>query len=167
MPMYGMPTRVRNLYLGPLRQPGDQPGWTWDTLDRDIELAIHEFAPGATLVRDKRRHLCVGFTSPLPDIYRIPKNYEIKPHDSEAFSDTFYMAECNYCGAWRVMTQATQAATCQACGHEISMHAIRNAALPAHSAPIFSRIPWMKMNDYLVDIVLSPLKVARSCSAIR
>ncbi len=121
LPMYGMPTRVRNLYLGSLRQPGDQPGWTWDALDRDVELAIHEFAPGSTLVRDKRRHLCVGFTSPLPDIYRIPKNYEIKPHNSGAFSDIFYMAECDHCGAWRVLTQATQSATCQACGQEVSV----------------------------------------------
>lgn len=121
LPMYGMPTRVRNLYLGALRQAGDQLGWTWDTLDRDIELAIHEFAPGSTLIRDKRRHLCVGFTAPLPDIYRIPKNYEIKPHDSGAFSDTFYMAECDYCGAWRVMTQATQAIPCQACGQDVSV----------------------------------------------
>ena len=121
LPMYGMPTRVRNLYLGPHRQADDQPGWTWDMLDRDVELAIHEFAPGSTLIRDKRRHLCVGFTAPLPDIYRIPKNNEIKPHDSGAFSDTFYMAECDYCGAWRAMTQATQATPCQACGQDVSV----------------------------------------------
>ena len=121
LPMYGMPTRVRNLYLGPLRQPGDQSGWTWDALDRDVELAIHEFAPGSTLVRDKRRHLCVGFTGPLPDIRRIPKTHEIKPYDPPGpFSDTFYIAECDYCGAWRVLTQATQSAECQVCGHEIA-----------------------------------------------
>lgn len=136
LPMYGMPTRVRNLYLGSLRKLGEQPGWTWDTLDRDIELAIYEFAPGATLVRDKRRHLCVGFTGSLPDIYRIPNNREIKPHDSkpqdpEPFSDTFYMAECDYCGAWRVMTQATQDSECQACRHEIPMLAIHECRTPS------------------------------------
>lgn len=131
MPMYGMPTRVRNLYLGPLRQPGNQPVWTWDTLDRDIELAIYEFAPGATLVRDKRRHLCVGFTSPIPDIYHIRNNREIKPHNSKPFSDTFFMAECDYCGAWRVMTQATQSAACQACGHEIPIDTIQECRTPS------------------------------------
>lgn len=131
LPMYGMPTRVRNLYLGPLRQPGDQLGWTWDALDRDVELAIYEFAPGSTLVRDKRRHLCVGFTGPLPDIYRIPGAHEIKPYDSRPFADVFYIAECTHCGAWRVLTQATQSVSCQACGDEIPVQAIQECRTPS------------------------------------
>ncbi|CAK0750591.1 DEAD/DEAH box helicase domain-containing protein [Gammaproteobacteria bacterium] len=130
LPMYGMPTRVRNLYLGALRQPGNQFGWTWDTLDRDVELAIYEFAPGATLVRDKRRHLCAGFTSPLPDIYRIPNTHEISPHNPGAFSDIFDIAECNYCGAWRVITQPTQTVICQACGHNIPSQGIYQCHTP-------------------------------------
>ena len=32
------------------------------SLDRDLEVAIYEFAPGNVLVHDKREHLCIGLT---------------------------------------------------------------------------------------------------------
>jgi hypothetical protein len=37
LPMYGMPTRVRNLYLGLDQQSGELD---WDTIDRDLDMAI-------------------------------------------------------------------------------------------------------------------------------
>ena len=64
LPMYGMPTRVRPLYLG-LHSSGPDD-FDWDTTDRDLDLAIYEFSPGASLVRDKRVHTARGLTSPFP-----------------------------------------------------------------------------------------------------
>jgi DEAD/DEAH box helicase domain-containing protein len=58
LPMLGMPTRVRQLYLD-LREDSSR------TIDRDLELAITEFAPGSRRVKDKRIYECVGFTPPL------------------------------------------------------------------------------------------------------
>ena len=51
LPMYGMPTRVRQLYLR-LQRVGGQ--FKWSTVDRDLDLAIYEFAPGSSLVVDKQ-----------------------------------------------------------------------------------------------------------------
>ncbi len=57
LPMYGMPTRQRYLYLKPPRDLGDVDDIT---VDRDTEIAISEFAPGNSIVRDGRRHIPIG-----------------------------------------------------------------------------------------------------------
>jgi hypothetical protein len=62
-PMYGMPTRVRNLYLG-LRAAGRKK-LDWDAVDRDLDVAIFEFSPGQVLTRDKQKHKAIGFTGSL------------------------------------------------------------------------------------------------------
>lgn len=49
LPMYGMPTRVRDLYVGIEENELGQPDW--DSIDREMDLAIYEFAPGSSLPR--------------------------------------------------------------------------------------------------------------------
>ena len=94
LPMYGMPTRVRDLYTG-LTSNGQRS--QWERIDRDLEVAIHEFAPGSHIVKDKRTHICVGFTGTLMP----PANWsdEMSPIN-DAFADPFWMAECLGCGSW-------------------------------------------------------------------
>jgi hypothetical protein len=50
LPMYGMPTRVRALYYN---RPGDHES-EFKSVDRDLDLAITEFCPGARRIKDKR-----------------------------------------------------------------------------------------------------------------
>ncbi len=102
LPMYGMPTRVRDLYTGPTQDP-DDPSWrVWRKIDRDIDLAIYEFAPGSVLVKDKEQHVCVGFTGPLrPRFFAAGKGpVEITPY-SDALTAPFWLVQCTYCAAWR------------------------------------------------------------------
>lgn len=56
LPMYGMPTRVRNLYLGLRKTKGlnGQTEYEWSTMDRDLDLAVFEYAPGSVLIKDKK-----------------------------------------------------------------------------------------------------------------
>lgn len=100
LPMYGMPTRVRNLYLGDAPRPEGNFWRTWRTVDRDLDLAVFEFAPGSVLTKDKQEHLCVGFTGPLAD-FRLRKGaiQDVQPLDGP-FAAPFWMAQCGYCGAW-------------------------------------------------------------------
>jgi hypothetical protein len=100
LPMYGMPTRVRNLYLGDAMRP-EGPVWrTWRSVDRDLDMAVFEFAPGSVLTKDKQEHLCVGFTGSLPDyISRRGPTQDVRPREN-AFADPFWMMPCGYCGAW-------------------------------------------------------------------
>lgn len=53
LPMFGFPTRVRTLWLQPWRDEKE-------SIQREIELAISEFAPGSQRVRDDKLHTATG-----------------------------------------------------------------------------------------------------------
>lgn len=57
LPMFGFPSRVRYLYHSFPRR-GDWPPSR--RIDRDLSIAISEFAPGSELVKDKTLHTAVG-----------------------------------------------------------------------------------------------------------
>ena len=64
LPMFGMPSRVRYLYHGwPKTQ--ERGSKEFQKIDRDMELAVSDFAPGAQKTKDKKIHTSIGFTSPL------------------------------------------------------------------------------------------------------
>jgi ATP-dependent helicase YprA (DUF1998 family) len=70
LPMFGFPTRSRYLFHRPLPKnayPWPPPG----VIDRDLEIAISEFAPGASVVKDKALHTAVGVASWEPYRGRI------------------------------------------------------------------------------------------------
>ena len=64
LPMFGFPTRSRSLYITwPTRQ---RSGMAARTIERDLDIAISQFAPGSETVHDKAVHTAVGvadFTS--------------------------------------------------------------------------------------------------------
>jgi Lhr-like helicase len=92
MPMYGMPTRVRPLYLG---LSGSQNEVKWDSVDRDIDLAISEFAPSQILVRDKQRHRAIGFTGSLrPPKVTFKDTIEA---DLQWYEESRYVGRCTHC----------------------------------------------------------------------
>lgn len=55
LPMFGFPTRARLLYH---KQPQNWP--PRQTVDRDLELAISMFAPGAETVKERTIHTAIG-----------------------------------------------------------------------------------------------------------
>lgn len=59
LPMFGFPTRVRYLFHEP---PSRRGGWppARGIIDREIEIAISQFAPGAQTVKDDKLHTAVG-----------------------------------------------------------------------------------------------------------
>lgn len=118
LPMYGMPTRVRNLYTGVKSSTGRKRLMEWNTIDRDLDLAIYEFAPGSVIVKDKEEHLCVGFTGALPEFrFATPPGMSVKPM-SAPFGDPFWMIECVRCGSWfRHDTRPDEGVgDCRSCG---------------------------------------------------
>jgi Lhr-like helicase len=104
LPMYGMPSRVRLLYHG-LR------GGVARVIDRDLDLAITEFAPGSQRTKDKVVYQAIGFTSPL--LFRGNKWI---PADSVPVAGRKWMARCGSCH-WNETYQAKpELATCPNCG---------------------------------------------------
>jgi DEAD/DEAH box helicase domain-containing protein len=59
LPMFGMPTTIRNLYHGITKQLEPL------SIDRPQSMAIYEFAPGAQKTKDKAIHQVIGFTSDI------------------------------------------------------------------------------------------------------
>ncbi len=118
MPMYGMPTRVRDLYVG--IEPNDLGEPEWDTIDRELDLAIYEFAPGKSLIRDKRKHTSIGFTAPPPRVnmdHARNRAFFLPSLRSNWYVDTSYIADCLACGATNTSPiQVFDDRTCADCG---------------------------------------------------
>jgi len=63
LPMFGFPTRVRNLYHDdPFTAGQNETG----VVDRTIDIAISQFAPGAQTVKDDELHTAVGVVDIRP-----------------------------------------------------------------------------------------------------
>jgi hypothetical protein len=63
LPMFGFPTRSRFLFH---RQPHRWPP-EFGTIDRELEIAISQFAPGAQSIKDDKLHTSVGVVEFIPE----------------------------------------------------------------------------------------------------
>lgn len=99
LPMYGMPTRTRDLYT----RQNSRSESGWDATSRDLEIAIYEFAPGAVLIKDKKRHIPIGFTGRLDEVFA--GSTSITPL-SDPFSNEMWVTECEYCRSWALVRSA-------------------------------------------------------------
>ncbi len=107
LPMLGMPTRLRSLYTGVDRQSKQTR-----SIDRDLELALTEFSPGQTRIKDKRIYRCDGFS---PEI-RMEKNWlqsSGKALSGKTWLD--YCPKCEYMGKRSSGTEPLVA--CPECGN--------------------------------------------------
>ena len=134
LPMLGMPTRVRNLYYAGEITDDKSLRTEWKTVDRDLDVAIFEFAPGAVLINDKRQLECVGFTGPLPTWPSRKKGS--KPTywpESDALSAPFWLVECESCnGRHRYETRPDPAnpPTCESCDEPLDVAALPELRVP-------------------------------------
>jgi hypothetical protein len=104
LPMYGMPSRVRLLYHG-------LQGRDAMTVDRNLDLAITEFAPGSQKTKDKRVYTSIGFTAPLlPD----PSWH---PVSDDPFPRRMWMARCDLCHFVETYDSEPDMAVCPGCGN--------------------------------------------------
>ncbi|WHZ29172.1 MAG: hypothetical protein OJF51_003973 [Nitrospira sp.] len=131
LPMFGMPTRVRNLYVA--TRQGEENQRQWSTIDRDLDLAIFEFAPGATIIKDKMQHLSIGFTGTLEESFR-PGSWnasrDITPW-CPALGDAFWLLQCSNCGSWHRFEAMPVAPTCSTCAFSMPTDLIGECSTPA------------------------------------
>ncbi|MBI4773309.1 MAG: DEAD/DEAH box helicase [Deltaproteobacteria bacterium] len=106
LPMYGMPSRVRLLYHG-------FRGHDALSIDRDLDLAITEFAPGSQKTKDKRVYTAIGFTAPL---INDPRG-GWRPVDSNPFPRRMLMARCDLCHFADTSNQDIWPDGCPDCGN--------------------------------------------------
>lgn len=132
LPMYGMPTRVRQLYLG-LRPESDEKDtdYAWSTMDRDLDVAVFEFAPGAVLTKDKQRHKVIGFSGTMAPPERRGKEVVLETLSSWIESE-HQVALCPTCGSARYSLDRPQnPRECEDCGAEIKPEEFKDYVTPA------------------------------------
>ncbi len=117
LPMFGFPTRTRLLYH---EKPKGKP-WPPKSgkVDRDIEVAISEFAPGSETIKDKRIHTSIGIVSYRPSW----NNYAI-PEDGIAHPLT--IGFCPECKSIFANEESVEAASCQTCNAESGFQQIES-----------------------------------------
>lgn len=106
LPMYGMPTRTRLLYH---YLNSDQES----TIDRDLELAISEFAPGSQKTKDKAIHTAIGFTGPL--IWNPGRKKWVPADDPLPYRR--WMLRCPSCGKTSTLELEPEEEVCPECGY--------------------------------------------------
>lgn len=117
LPMFGFPTRTRLLYH---EKPKGKP---WPpksgTIDRDIEVAISEFAPGSETVKDKRIHTSIGIVS-----YRPSWSEYAIPEDGRAHPQT--IGFCQKCKSIFENIDSSQDGSCKICHSEKDFTAVKS-----------------------------------------
>jgi Lhr-like helicase len=129
-PMFGMPTRVRNLHVRLVYNP-DAEQVEARTIDRDLEVAVQEFAPGHELVQDKRVHRSIGFSGDLLPATVSAGRASVVP-TGPALASPLRLVQCPVCAAWTRLdeTISTASVECAACAAQIPTDTARPAFVP-------------------------------------
>lgn len=127
LPMFGMPTTVKQLYHNIV--PGEDGESAFLSIDRPLDMALYEFAPGSQKTKDKAIHTVIGFTSPLRN--ERYNGYKIRPgnYPDGPFALSKWMRRCQHCGQTSTHNEPiAHVSDCTACGHEAIGFAIRTPA---------------------------------------
>ena len=142
LPMYGMPSDQKNLLtsneaINNLFSLDSQQ----DTISRDAETAIYEFAPNSQKTKDKQVHTAVGFA---------PTFGTIKPFDAK------YVYECCKCHHIMVDTDKSniEGNQCDYCGEPVDPFIIKRVVLPYNY--ITNRHPEDSVDEMPVFVQKSP-----------
>ena len=99
LPMFGMPTTVKNLYHGINRKLEPL------SIDRAQAMAIYEFAPGAQKTKDKAIHQVIGFTSDFINTYRNQIVTNVETNNNLPFSLNRWFVRCRACGFFETYSE--------------------------------------------------------------
>ena len=112
LPMYGLPTRVRDLIHG---FPEKGRSWNYPKkTDRPIDIAITQFAPGAQRTKDKAVHTSIGFTQP---ILKREGRWDLVNPIENPIPYRRWMEKCTQCGKTFIDGKHTGNPLCRNCGN--------------------------------------------------
>ena len=108
LPMFGFPTRVRALFDGPPKSAFLEDHAK--VSERDMDIAVSSFAPGAEVLRDKQMHLCVGFAA-----WQFKGN---NPTPVDPLGEPKRIARCPECDATQTI-EGHDISSCAVCGSAV------------------------------------------------
>lgn len=104
LPMFGFPTQVKVLWLKRPVWPGSE-----NNIDRDAQIAVSEFAPGAELVKDKAIHSAVG----VVDFFQVGSGRYLE--GEEPLADLRTVGTCSACLTLQAQPDAVPPGRCPVC----------------------------------------------------
>ena len=117
LPMFGMPSRVRVLFHELV--PPDGYDQTPKMIDRELDLAIVEFAPGAQRTKDKRLLQSIGLTPPYLVRFNtetVRREWQL-PDDEEPYTSPGQLLVCGRCRFTALIGNGSAPpAACENCG---------------------------------------------------
>ncbi|MEI6900906.1 MAG: helicase-related protein, partial [Bacteroidota bacterium] len=108
LPMFGMPTTIRNLYHGIKRiQIDERISYDPLAIDRPQSMAIYEFAPGAQKTKDKAIHQVIGFTNEFINIHGAGGDVMTskRSNNNLPFSLNRWFIRCRSCGVFETYSE--------------------------------------------------------------
>lgn len=128
LPMYGMPTRVRNLYHG---FPKDE-GYELLSVSRPVEQAITAFSPGSSITKDKHILTSIGFAQSSLSLSKGEKGKKYvssSDKDSSIFPLRMTLWTCKNTSCGHIVTEKSngeqsQSCKCEVCGSDMSPETI-------------------------------------------
>jgi Lhr-like helicase len=135
LPMFGMPTRVRNLYHGINNNTYPREPLS---IDRDLEVAIYEFAPGNQKTKDKHIYESIGFTGTLVPQPQQGGGFNIVSIGNP-FSLSRKMLHCPSCGQINTQEKDTVFENCPSCNNEVGSENQFEIRTPMHFRTNFSK----------------------------
>jgi DEAD/DEAH box helicase domain-containing protein len=108
LPLFGMPSRVRDLIHFPFYKS------KINSISRDLELSITEFAPGSEKTKDKAIHKCVGISGDWVKSFK--GGHYSKGNGLDSVFNTYF---CSNCRHFEIITNAIENTDCPNCGHLI------------------------------------------------
>lgn len=118
LPMFGMPTSVKNLYHEIIYNENDSE-FDVKSIDRSTDLSIHEFAPEAQKTKDKAIHTVVGFTDDfIVKNTGWPKGVIV---DDNVFYNERWMKRCKFCGFVETEKMEPEEKHCR-CGEQLIVY---------------------------------------------
>lgn len=103
LPMFGMPTTVKNLYHGINKDLEPL------SIDRSQSMAIYEFAPGSQKTKDKAIHQVIGFTSDFINTYKNGYPTVTNVQTDNPFSLNRWFVRCKACGFFETYSEEKKA----------------------------------------------------------
>ena len=108
LPMFGFPTRTRNLYLSaPNKLPWDE------VVSRDIDMALNSFAPGHEIVKDKKVYKAVGIVE-----YEYNRSHMVVPKFNVLNKYRKPLHRCLACG-YSTISSDDEGVVCPICNGEM------------------------------------------------
>ncbi len=128
LPMFGFPTRIRYLFH---KRPNASAKWPpEDVVDRPLDLAISQFAPGSETVKEGLIHTAVGVVR-----YQRQGNQAVELPNPLGPATTVGL--CTACQS--IDTNSPPASACPVCGSGPDAYRVINLAQPAGFRTLFGK----------------------------